>query len=374
MVLVRKLAIFSERSGKSGRFIYEIVFGAAWSSSVNLTAIISPMNLKELAKELNVSPSTVSKAFRNSYDISPETRERILARARDFNYQPNPLASSLRTQKTKTIAVILPEIANNFFTLAINGIEAVAQKQGYHVLIYITHEDTQKEIDFINSLQGGRVDGVLISLSQGTTDYTHLHGLAQKGIPVVYFDRVMDDDAAVRVTTNDEESAYLATRHLIERGCRRIAHLYFYEHLSISQKRRAGYIRALEESGMKVNEKLIVQCPGQEAADKALIKKLLHGRHRPDGIFSSIEKLALLAYQVCNESGLNIPGEVRIISFSNLPTAGLLAPSLSTITQPAYEMGEAAAASLFNLLAKRPDRSRLQTISLSSRLVQRAST
>jgi LacI family transcriptional regulator len=332
------------------------------------------MNLKELARELNVSPSTVSKAFRNSYDISPETRDRILAKAAELNYQPNPSASSLRTQKTRTIAVILPEIANNFFTLAINGIEAVAQKQGYHVLIYITHEDTQKEINFTNSLQGGRVDGVLVSLSQGTTDFSHFAGLQKKGIPVVYFDRVLEDEKAIKVTTNDFESGYLAAEHLIRQGCKKIAHLYFYEHLSISEKRRSGYIKALADNNYKVDESLVLECTGDRQADHELIKKLLKKKNRPDGIFSSIEKLALVAYETCNELNINIPRDVKIISFSNLPTASLLKPSLSTITQPAYEMGETAARMLFNLLTKRPDRYPPETLTLRSELEPREST
>lgn len=332
------------------------------------------MNLKELARELNVSPSTISKAFRNSYDIRPETRDRILARASEVNYQPNAVASSLRTQKTKTIAVILPEIANNFFALAINGIEAIAQKQGYHVLIYITHEDTHKEVAFVNSLQGGRVDGVLISLSQGTQEFTHLKDLGRRGIPVVFFDRVLEDEAAARVTTNDMDAAYLATQHLIEEGCKRISHIYFYEYLSISQKRRSGYLKALSDKGLAVDKNLVVACTGNEEEDRQTIKELLRGKDRPDGIFCSVEKLALTAYEACHELALSIPEDVRIISFSNLPTAPLLAPSLSTITQPAYDMGAAAAGMLFRLLSKKAGQAQNETVVLDSKLVKRAST
>src|SRR5690349_18675774 len=142
------------------------------------------VNLKNLAKQLNLSVSTVSKAFRGSYDISEKTRERILSLARELNYQPNPLASSLRTQKSHTIAVIIPEIANNFFTLAINGIESVAQELGYHVLIYITHEDEAKEISFTRLLQSGRVDGVLMSLSKGTRNFSHINRLREMELPL----------------------------------------------------------------------------------------------------------------------------------------------------------------------------------------------
>jgi len=332
------------------------------------------MNIKDLAKILNVSPSTISKAFRNSYDISAETRERILAKAKELNFQPNAFASSLRTQKTKTIAVVLPEIANNFFTLVINGIEAVAQKQGYHVLIYITHEDAQKEKDFITSLQSGRVDGVLISLSQGTTDSSHLLELQEKGIPVVYFDRVLENIDAIKVTTNDFESGYAATEHLIQQGCKKIAHLLFHEHLSISEKRKMGYLQALSDYDYVMNPDLIITCTGNHNMDYKIIKELLSATALPDGIFSSIEKLAILSYEVCNDLDINIPEKIKIITFSNLETASLLNPSLTTMTQPAYEIGEKAATILFNLLTKKNPASKNDSFILKSSLIKRNST
>ena len=332
------------------------------------------MNIKELAKILNVSPSTISKAFRNSYDISSETRERVLEKAKELNFQPNAFASSLRTQKTKTIAVVLPEIANNFFTLVINGIEAVAQKQGYNVLIYITHEDAQKEKDFINSIQSGRVDGVLISLSKGTNDFSHLAALDEKGIPVVYFDRVLESEGMINVTTNDYDGGYMATEHLIQQGCKRIAHLLFNTHLSITERRRQGYLQALSDNKLPASEELILYCTGNVAEDYETIKTVLTSNHPPDGIFSSIEKLAMLSYEVCNAMSISIPEDIKIITFSNLETASLLNPSLTTITQPAYEIGENAAMILFSLLTKKPKTIRNESIVLESQLIKRGST
>src|SRR5689334_7909982 len=228
------------------------------------------INLKKLAEQLNLSVSTVSKAFRNSYDINPKTRERILTLARELNYQPNPLASSLRTQKSRTIAVILPEIANNFFTQAINGIESVAQEYGYHVLIYLTHEDPEKEVDFTHHLQSGRVDGLLMSLSGAPRKSGHLDQLREKGIPVVFFDRIYEESTTTKVTTNDYESGYEATRHLIEQGCKKILHLTISHTLSISVKRMEGFIQALKDYGMEFNKKFIVNCPNNSEKDEQL--------------------------------------------------------------------------------------------------------
>ena len=161
------------------------------------------MNLKELAKELNLSISSVSRALRDSKEISPSTKKLVLAKAKELNYHANPFASNLRRQKSKTIAVVIPEIANNFFSLAINGAESYAQKKGYHVLIYQTHDDLQQEMSISKHLQNGRVDGILISLSSQTANTDHLRDIKNKGIPLVFFDRVAEDINAPKITTND---------------------------------------------------------------------------------------------------------------------------------------------------------------------------
>lgn len=308
---------------------------------------MKPVNLKQLAEQLNLSVSTVSKAFQDSYDISPVTKERILTLAKQLNYQPNPLASSLRKQKSKTIALVIPEVANNFFTLAINGIESVAQEKGYHVLIYLTHEDHAKEVSFVQHLLSGRADGVLMSLSDGTKSTAHLDELYNKGVPIVFFDRIYEKMETTKVTTDDYESGYRATQHLIEQGCTKIAHLYFQKNLSIANKRMQGYLRAMNDYKLPVQKKYLIGCDNNNERSYQLIKQLLKGKSRPDGIFSSFEKLAILSYHVCEELQLSIPKDVQIISFSNLETASLLNPSLTTITQPAFQIGRRAALTLF---------------------------
>jgi LacI family transcriptional regulator len=331
------------------------------------------VNIKKLAQLLNLSISTVSKALRDSHDIGKDTKEKVLQLANELNYQPNPHASSLRKHKSKTIAVIIPEIANNYFALAINGIEFVAREKGYHVLIYLTHEDFANEIAFTRHLNSGRVDGVLISVAHNDKDFLHLHDLKKKGLPIIFFDRVCEDFDTVKVTTDDFESGQLATRHLIEQGCKRIAHLAISTNLSIGYKRLRGYLKALNDHNIPVDNSLIIECTNEHLTDFNLIKSLCN-EHRPDGIFASVEKFAITTYEVCRELKLNIPQDVKVIGFSNLETVDFLNPSLSTITQPAYEMGREAATMLFKALDKKMFQLKDENIVLQSTLIQREST
>ena len=331
------------------------------------------IDLKKLARLLNLSISTVSKALRDGYDISNETKERVIALATELNYQPNPHASSLRRHKSKTIAAIIPEIANNFFTLAINGIESIAQEKGYHVLIYITHEDAEKEIAFIKHLRNGRVDGVLISLSSGTKDYSHLEELREKGLPIVFFDRVCDDLDTACITTDDYESSYKATQHLIDKGCTKIAHLMFSEHTSIGKRRLKGYVDAIQDNELSFDEKLIVRCTNNDEKDYKLLEKLFSST-KPDGVYASVERYAILCYDICHRLKLSIPREIKIISFSNLQAAAFLNPPLSTVTQPAFDIGKEAASILFKALDKKMFKLKTENIVFKSTLIEREST
>lgn len=331
------------------------------------------VNIKKLAQILNLSISAVSKALRDSHDISKETKDKVKALATELNYQPNPYASSLRKHKSKTIAVIIPEIANNYFALAINGIESIAQEKNYHVLIYLTHEDVKKEVALTKYLHGGRVDGVLISVSSTTTDYTHLHQLEENGLPIVFFDRVVDAFNTVKVTTDDYESSYMATIHLIDQGCKKLAHLAMSGNISIGNKRKKGFMQALADRHLPVDEACIIECTNDTVTDIELINTLLV-THRPDGIFAAVEQYALHVYQVCRDLNRSIPGDVKVICFSNLKTASFLQPSLTTITQPAFAIGKEAAAILFKALDKKSFHLKDENIVLKSTLVKRAST
>src|SRR5260221_1160242 len=314
---------------------------------------MNTVNLKQLAQELNLSVSTVSRALRDSWEISTPTKQRVFDLARKMNFQPNPYASSLRKHRSRTIAVVIPEVANNFFALAIKGIETVARDKGYHVLIYLTNEEVAEEMAITSTLQSGRVDGVILSLCGTTQDIRHLLELQQRNIPLVCFDRVSDNITATKVMTKDYEGGFVATEHLIKAGCRTIAHLTISMSLSISHRRQEGYTDSLRRWDLPCDPGMIVHCSSDERESYRLIRELFLSDKRPDGVFASVEKLAVQTYHVCRELGLRIPEDVKVISFSNLVTASLLNPSLTTIAQPAYDMGKEAATILFRRLEKK---------------------
>jgi LacI family transcriptional regulator len=335
---------------------------------------MSAINIKQLAQQLNLSISTVSRALNDSYDISPATRKKVLELSKKLNYQPNPHASSLRRHKSKTIAVVVPEIANNFFALAINGIQTAAREKGYHVLIYVTNENDQIESEALKHLDNGRVDGLLISVSNKTVSDENLLRIQEQGLPIVFFDRVRDEFETAKVTTDDFESAFKAAEHLVQQGCKRIAYLQISKNLSIGVNRMRGYLEALNEYKLEQDKKWIIDCVDNREKNYQMIKALMKSKDQPDGIFASVEHLAITSYVVCKDLGLKIPKDVKVISFSNLETAALLSPPLTTITQPAYEIGKEAASILLKALTKKNFQLTNSKLVLPSRLIEREST
>lgn len=332
------------------------------------------INIKELALKLNLSVSTVSKSLNDSYEISEETKRRVLEMAELLNYVPNPYASSLRGRKSKNIAVVIPEVADSFFSLAINGIESVAKERGYHVLICLTHESFENERTILKEFQGGRVDGVLLSVSRETKQCNHINDLIENGLRVVFFDRACDDVETAKITTDDFESGYKATVHLITQGCKRITFLSISDSLSISNKRLEGYLQALMDHEIEVGDREIVQCSNNADENYLLIRELLQQKNKPDGIVASVEKLTTPVYMACQALALNVPQDLKLVCFSNLETAAILNPSLTTITQPAFEMGKAAATILFKALGNPNFSIVKEDIIIPSTLVVRGST
>lgn len=332
------------------------------------------VTIRKIAKDLQLAVSTVSKALRDSHEISVETKKRVFAYAEKLDYIPNLYASSLKKRKTGNIAVVLPEVADSFFSLAINGIESVAQDKGYHVMVYLTHENLKKEESILRDFRSGRVDGVLISVSGGAESNSHIHDLCAKNIPLVFFDRACEGIDAAKVLTDDFQSGYKATEHLLKKGCTQIAFLAMSETLAIINHRQQGYEEALHVNDFQVNKNFIIHCSNNEADSYSLIRKILSEKNRPDGIVGSVEKLTTLTYTVCNDLNLHIPRDVKVIGFSSLQIANLLSPSLTTITQPAFEMGKTAATFLFNALEKKKLEAKGDTVVIPSLLFERAST
>lgn len=331
-------------------------------------------NLKELAGKLGVSLSTVSKALKDSYEIGSETKKRVRDMAEQMGYRANPYAGHLHTHKSKTIAVVVPAITNNFFIEAISGAQTIAQEKEYHILIYVTDDSYEKEESILKHLQNGRVDGVILSISSTTTSSDHINELIQFNIPVVFFDRICHEIETAKIITDDFASGFNATEHLIKNGCRSIAYLSISENLSIDNKRKQGYLEALNKYDIPLDNSLIIKCDGDEKSNFKKIRQLMLRPKKTDGIFASVEKLALTTYHVCNELHINIPTDVKIICFSNLRTASLLNPSLTTITQPAFEMGRQAAAILFKHLGKKHTQIQNENIVIKSELTKRDST
>ena len=332
------------------------------------------VTIKQLAKSLNLSTSTISRALQDSHQISQETKQKVLDLAEALNFVPNYHASGLRKKTSKTIAVVIPEVADSFFAQAINGMEAVAQEHGLHVLIYLTHESFLKEQAILKELQNGRVDGVLLSTTAETADNQHIRELLKRGMPLVMFDRVCEETAATQIITNDLESSYQATKHLLNCGCKKVAFLSASSSLAMSMNRLEGYKKALQEQGRTFRQANVVACSKAEENNYALIKALLTGTPRPDGVVATVEKQATTVYQICQELSLNIPDEVKVVAFSNLQSAPFLNPALTTITQPAFEMGKAAAACLCKVLKRKNQSSLLENQVLTSVLHIRQST
>ena len=332
------------------------------------------ITIKELAKALGLSTAAVSKALRDSHEISFRTKQRVRELAEKMNYIPNPYAGSLRHRKSKTIAVVLPEVADSFFAVAINGIEAAAIEKGYHVLLYLTHESVIREEAIFKNLVSGRVDGVLLSISSETDGIEHLGALAKRDMPVVFFDRVCEAFETVKITTNDYDSGYKAAEHLIECGCKRVSFFSISNSLLINSNRRAGCLQACRDHGVEEGFSQVLLCNKASEANYQSIKKKMLSAERPDGIVASVEKFTTDVYLICRELGLNIPGDVKMVSFSNLPSVEILDPSLTTITQPAFEMGELAASTLIRAIESKSFVLNNETIVLPSALEIRAST
>jgi LacI family transcriptional regulator len=333
------------------------------------------ISLKELAAELNLAPSTVSRALNDSYEISEATKKKVISMAEKLNYQPNPFARSLRENKSKTIAVIIPERINYFFSQVIDGIEEITSEHGYHLLVYSTHEDVEKEKKILSLLQNGRADAIVMSVSSQTSDVSHLKRLHDRGLPILFFDRICSEIPTTKFITNDYESAFEGTKHLIQQGCQKIAFLMLSKELSITKERHRGYVDALKMAGMEPEPAFSLHCCHSDEDNTQLIRELLLSSNRPDGILSSVEKLALATYQAVKKTNLSIPDDLKIISFSNMSIAGLLNPSLTTITQPAETIGEECAKLLIKKLTKprQPDLLN-QVITIPSKITIREST
>lgn len=316
------------------------------------------ITIKDIAKALNLSVSTVSKALRGSHEISEETKKAVMAYAREHNYKPNPIAQSLKRGRSKSIGIIVCNIDNNFFSQAINGIESVARQKDYNVIITQSQESYEREMANSEHLSSRSVDGLIISLSAETKKVDHLIKLHQKGLPMVFFDRVTDEIATHKVIANNYKGAYEATRHLLQQGFRRIAQITSSNSLSITFERLEGYKKALEDAGLKPDSKYIkfVQHGGMIPEEtRQALTELLQLKNRPDAIFTASDRLSTTTLSLLRKMQIAVPQEVALVGFTNSISADIFHPSLTSVVQPALEMGQQATELLIQLIeAKRP--------------------
>jgi LacI family transcriptional regulator len=335
------------------------------------------VTIKDIARELGISPSTVSRALKDHPDISKETKKAVHELAVKLNYEPNVVALSLRSRKTRTIGVVIPEVVHFFFSTVISGIEHEANLLGYNVILTQSAESLERERASVKALFNSRVDGMLISISRETTEYEHIEAILSRGIPVVFFDRNYPAEGHNLVLVDDYGGARQATEHLISQGGKRIAHIMSAPKLRITQERLRGYKDALKAGNLKYNDDLVAVCEeGSLEAGKMAMAGLLKGKSRPDAVFANNDVVAMGAMQAIREKNLKIPEDVAVVGFSNWFYSQMTDPPLSSVDQPGFEMGKQSLRLLVRQIEHEDEKEALppETIILKTALVARDSS
>lgn len=330
--------------------------------------------LADIAKKLKISSSTVSRALSDHPDISKDTKEKVKALAEKLNYVPNPIAQSLKKNRTSTIGILVPEIKHDFFSSAISGIEEVAYQHGYTIILNQSNESYEREVVNTNTLMHHRVAGVIASISQNTINGDHFNLLLERNIPLVFFDRVCENVHANKVVIDDESSAYKAVKYLIEKGYKKIAHFAGPKELYICKMRLNGYKTALTDSGLQTQSDLILYGGLHESDGYHSMDILITNNMIPDSVFCINDPVAIGAFQRIKEAGLKIPEDIGILGFSNNKITSLVDPPITTVNQPSYEMGKKAAEILIDLIKHKNKIREASTIILEAELIIRDST
>lgn len=299
--------------------------------------------LKEIAETLGISITTVSKALKNYSDVSEKTRKAVVALAEELNYTPNSFAVNLRTKESRTIGLIIPEVVHHFFSNVINGIIAEAEKKGYLVIILQSNESLELEKKQVALLINKRVDGIIMSLSNESNNDFHIKEILRKEIPFVQFDKISKLIPSSKVIINDQKAAMEAVQHLIDKGCKKIAHIRGPENPQNAIDRFIGYKKALEKNGIRYDSKLVYTCKNvtfEEGVEFA--KQIVEEHPDVDGIFVITDLVAVGVLAYFNEKGIQVPNQIAVIGFSNWFMSQVITPKLSTVDQPSYEMGVAA--------------------------------
>lgn len=331
------------------------------------------VTIKDIAKELGISASTVSRALKDHPDISAKTKEAVNELAKKWHYKPNAVALSLRHSKTNVIGVIIPEIVHHFFSSVISGIEEVAHKAGYNVMMFQSNESFEREKANVQALLSSRVDGVLVSMSKETKDYSHFKELRDNGIPIVFFDRICNELSCDNVIVDDFAGAFSAVEHLIEIGCKRIAHLSAPQHMLLAQNRQKGYKQALLKHKVSVDEDLIIKCDNYEEAIEKM-PDLLSLPEPPDAIFAVNELTAAGAMLAVKKYGYRVPEDIAVVGFTDGLVSRVTDPTLTTLEQHGYEIGLKATNLLLERISNDNDDYEPVTKVVKTNLIVRGST
>jgi LacI family transcriptional regulator len=333
--------------------------------------------LKEIAETLGISITTVSKALKNYPDVSEKTRKAVIALAEELNYTPNSFAVNLRTKESKTIGLIIPEVVHHFFSNVINGIIAEAEKKGYLVIILQSNESLELEKKQVALLINKRVDGIIMSLSNESNNDFHIKEILRKEIPFVQFDKISKLIPSSKVIINDQKAAMEAVQHLIDKGCKKIAHIRGPENPQNAIDRFLGYKKALEKNGIPYDSKLVYTCKNVTFEEGIEFAKQIVDEHpEVDGIFVITDLVAVGVLAYFNEKGIQVPNQIAVIGFSNWFMSQVITPKLSTVDQPSYEMGVAAFSLLLEEMICRKEGKVFfpRTIELGTSIIERESS
>ena len=332
------------------------------------------VTIYDIAAELNISAGTVSRGLKDHPAISKKTKKRINDTALTMGYRFNTFASNLRSKRTNTIGVIIPRMNSNFMSSVIAGMEKIANEASYNLIISQSLESAQKEIINVKTMFNNRVDGLMISLAYDTSDVSHFDILLKKGIPLLFFDRVLEHPLCTNIIIDNKKAGYEATKHLIEQGCKNIIHITGQLARNVYADRLSGYQSALQDFGLEFNEKNVMISKLDEQAGIDAAAQIMSMNPRPDGVFAANDSCAVSCMSVLMHSGIRIPEDIAFIGFNNDPISRVIAPNLSTINYPGFEMGEIAARKLISHLNNETNINVTNSIILRSELIVRPSS
>lgn len=331
------------------------------------------VTIKDIARVLNISVSTVSRALRDAYDVNQETREKVLQLAKELDYKPNFGAASLAGGGTRNIGVVLPFIANYYFSMVITGIQEVAYSKGYNIVLYVTNDSPEREMDVLSNLNMQNLDGLLVSVCSGSTSREYFERVMERGTPIVFFDRVLDQVGASKVRQDDYNGAKEAVEHLIAQGYSRIAHVAGPADLDFTKQRMAGYLDTLNKHGLTVHSDWVIHSGFSQADGEMDAHKLLTMATPPDAVFAANDRKAIGVMLALKKRDVRIGTDFGVIGFTNDPMAMIISPSLSTVAEPAYDVGRTSCELLLQHIVRKTN-FQAREIVLPGELIVREST